>query len=89
MYKNRVGTHNNSNGRISSMEKIILYTNGCPKCNVLKTKLNQKNVSYNESNDFSELEAQGIQSLPVLKVNEEYMPFLNAVNWVNSLEGKN
>ena len=33
------------------MNKIILYSTGCPSCNVLKKKLAAKGIQFEENND--------------------------------------
>ncbi len=65
------------------MENIILYTTHCPKCNILKAKLDEKNISYTVCEDVVELKALGITMVPVLKVDGAYMEFKAAVDWVN------
>lgn len=35
----------------SFMEKIILYTNHCPRCTILEKKLQEKNISYETFTD--------------------------------------
>lgn len=65
---------------------IILYTTGCPRCKVLKTKLKQKNVEYVECNDVEEMEKKDISSVPCLGVDGDLMDFGAAVKWVNALE---
>ena len=67
--------------------EVIFYSTHCPRCNVLETKLKQKNVEYVECNDVVEMEKKGISSVPCLSVNEEIMDFGAAVKWVNNLEG--
>lgn len=70
--------------------KIILYSNGCPKCNVLKAKLKEKNITFaEENNDFKELISANIQSLPALKVNNNLLIYKEAIDWVNSLKQEN
>ena len=63
---------------------VVLYSTGCPKCNILKKKLAEKNVSYTENQNVEEMVALGINEVPVLSVNNELMDFSNAVKWVNS-----
>ncbi len=63
---------------------IVLYSTGCPKCKVLKEKLAQSNVSYKEINDVKEMEAKGIDAVPVLEVDGNMLDFINAVKWVNA-----
>lgn len=66
------------------MSEVILYSNGCPKCKVLKAKLEAKNIAFTENNNLEELISMGIQCLPVLKVNGDFLNFLTANEWVNS-----
>ncbi len=66
---------------------IILYSTGCPRCKVLETKLNQKNIKYIVCNDVREMEGKNISTVPCLEVEGEILDFGKAVKWVNSLEG--
>lgn len=63
--------------------KIILYTTHCPKCNILMTKLNDKQISYTVCEDVEAMVALGFDTVPVLEVEGEYMEFKAAVDWVN------
>lgn len=65
------------------MAKIILYSNDCPRCQVLKKKLNGANIQYEISNNFDFLLEKGIESVPVLVVDNEIFDFKKAVEWVN------
>lgn len=65
---------------------IILYSTGCPKCNVLKKKLQQHGISYTEINDVDLMKEKGHLSLPVLEVDGVSMDFKTAVEWVNEQE---
>lgn len=49
--------------------KATLYSNGCPKCRVLKEKLDASGIDYEESNDASFLEKQGILSFPAMEID--------------------
>lgn len=66
------------------MADIILYSTGCPRCDVLKDKLDTKSVSYNENNSVDEMTALGILEVPVLSVGGQMMNFKEAVEWVNN-----
>lgn len=66
--------------------KVILYSTGCPKCNVLTNKLNEKEVKYETINDVEVMTNLGISQVPVLSVNGVLLPFNKAINWVNNLE---
>ncbi len=65
-------------------QNIVLYSNGCPKCRVLETILTAKNVNYVKNENVSEVADMGFQSLPILKVDDNYLSFVEANSWVNS-----
>ena len=67
------------------MDKLILYSTHCPRCNVLEKKLKQKDISYEEVNDTDVMEEKGYLSVPVLEVNGTGMNFKEAIDWINSL----
>lgn len=69
----------------SSIE-IIIYSTGCPKCNVLKKKLVKKNIKFTESNDVDVMTSLGIDQVPVLSVNGKLLDFVKANKWVNEME---
>ena len=65
---------------------MTLYSTGCPKCKVLKMKLDQKGVEYTICDDTSKMEELGISTVPMLQVDDgEFMNFTTAVQYVNSL----
>lgn len=66
-------------------EKIILYSTGCPKCTVLKKKLEEKNISYYLVTDADEMLGLGFTTVPRLRVGDRLMDFAEAVRWVNQL----
>ena len=48
--------------------KILLFSTGCPKCNVLIKKLNLMDIDYDiKLNDMSELLNLGFTEFPLLK----------------------
>ena len=64
-------------------EKIVLYEHGCPRCKVLKMKLDQKKIQYETVNDVEEMKAKGFNEAPKLEVDGTIMNFKEAVDWVN------
>lgn len=62
---------------------VVLYSTGCPKCNVLTKKLDQKGISYKHVDDINEMTRLGIMEVPVLSVDGELMGFQAAISWVN------
>ena len=54
---------------------ITIYSTGCPRCNVLEKKLEQK--------DMEVMLSMGIKSVPMLQIDDgALMDYMNAVNWV-------
>lgn len=47
---------------------ITLYSTGCPKCKILKQKLDQYNIQFVENNDIDEMTSLGIEEVPVIKL---------------------
>lgn len=62
---------------------VVFYTTGCPKCGVLKKKLDAKGIKYEENNSVMEMLAFGITQVPVLKVENQLLEFAEANNWIN------
>lgn len=62
---------------------VTLYSTGCPKCNVLKKKLEAKNINYSTNSSVDEMLKMGISQVPMLKVNDYLMNFKEAVDWIN------
>lgn len=62
---------------------VILYSTGCPKCNVLKQKLNNKLISYTEETSVDKMLGMGITQVPVLSVNGNLLEFAEANEWLN------
>lgn len=63
---------------------ITLYSTGCPRCAVLRQKLDAAHIDYSISDNINDIIAQGFMSVPVLKVDNKYMDFGQAVKWVNN-----
>lgn len=63
---------------------IILYSTHCPRCKVLETKLNLKNIQYEINTDMDKMESLGIMSVPVLEIDGQLLQFKEATEWVNN-----
>lgn len=61
---------------------VILYSNGCPRCKILKQKLDTKAISYTEENSVEKMLAVGISQTPVLSLGGVLLSFGQAVKWV-------
>ena len=64
---------------------LKLYSTGCPKCKVLKSKLDSKKIEYTIIEDIEVMKNKGFNSLPVLEVDGTMYEFREAVNYVNNL----
>lgn len=65
---------------------IILYSkDDCPRCDMLKTKLNAKGIEFKEVKDITVIEQLGIDFLPVLNVGGVLMELSKANDYINSL----
>lgn len=67
---------------------IILYSTGCPKCNVLKKKLDASGISYVVNDDSEIMKQLGFTQVPVLEVDGIYMQFKEANDWINNHGGQ-
>lgn len=64
--------------------KVVLYSTKCPKCNILKTKLERKNIQFEEENNVEVMIGKGFTETPMLEVDGEIMNFSQANNWINN-----
>lgn len=63
---------------------IVLYSTGCPKCEVLKTKLTTKQIEFTENTSVDDMIALGLTYAPALSVSGELMDFSTAIKWINA-----
>lgn len=70
-------------GKGKIMDDVTLYTTHCPKCEILRQKLFQKNIKYDIVEDIDLIQSLGFSSVPILKVNEDFLVFPRAVKWIN------
>ena len=61
---------------------VILYSTGCPMCEMLKDRLNEKKIEFVTVSDVNSILAKGIQNVPVLEVNNELLDTRKALAWV-------
>lgn len=65
---------------------VTLYSTGCPRCNVLVQKLDNKGIEYDVVNDVDIMTEKGIETVPVLEVDGQLMKFPEAMKWVENGE---
>jgi predicted DsbA family dithiol-disulfide isomerase len=64
---------------------IVLYSSPtCPKCKVLKAKLAQAKIDYDDVEDIAYMTSIGIRSIPRLKAGGAMLDFTAAIAWVNA-----
>lgn len=67
---------------------ITLYSTGCPKCKVLKLKLDSLKLNYDVIEDLQTVVAFGkehnISAAPILQVDEDVYNFSDAIKWINN-----
>lgn len=61
---------------------VVLHSTHCPRCNVLKAKLEQKSVVFEENNDVELMMQKGLSTAPVLEVDGVLYQFKEAVKWI-------
>ena len=71
-------------GVILIYKNIVLYSTGCPKCEVLKKKLAEKGIPYTENNSVDEMLELGINTVPMLSVEGELKDFVESTDWLRN-----
>lgn len=66
------------------MDKVILYSNNCPRCKILKRKLDDNKINYEIIDDVDIMIDKGLSTVPVLEINGRMLDFKEAVEWVNN-----
>lgn len=65
---------------------ITVYTTpGCSKCALLKRKLTENGLEYVESHDPTEPMEKGFKSAPVLKYNDKFYLFKDALELLKTV----
>ena len=64
----------------------VIYTQElCPKCKVLKKKMDNKNIQYTECDDVNVLISKHVEFTPMLEVDGAMMDYTEAIKWVNEV----
>ena len=62
----------------------IYTTDTCPRCKVLKVKMDAKGIPYESITNVDEIQRLGIMSVPYMQVDDgELMDFATANAWIN------
>lgn len=63
---------------------ITLYTTHCPRCRVLKAKLDSENIDYEVVEGEEAIREKGFVTTPLLEVDDKVLTFAEAMQWVNT-----
>lgn len=68
---------------------ITVYSSStCPKCKVLKMKLDKTKVVYQVNEDMEQMKELGIKSLPMMQIGDELLDFGAAIAFIKNLEAE-
>ena len=68
----------------NTIQQIILYSNNCPRCKILKKKLDDNKINYEIIDNVDTMIDKGLSTVPVLEINGRMLDFKEAVEWVNN-----
>lgn len=71
-------------GVLTMDSKTVLYTIGCPRCNILERKLDEKKIAYEVCDDMELMLSKGFKTAPVLEVDGVAYNFSEAIRYVNN-----
>ena len=63
----------------------VLYSTGCPRCNVLKAKLDEAGIEYDVVSDEDKIIDLGIRTVPTFKTDDKYYNFSETLAWLRSM----
>jgi glutaredoxin len=69
---------------IGEAMKVILYSNHCPKCEMMKKMLDMKNISYDIFDNEDEMIKMGFSSMPMISIDGKIMDFSDGISWVKN-----
>lgn len=58
--------------------EVILYSTGCPQCNILKEMLQKKNIIFQIEDNVEKMKELGFSSLPMLSIDNKILNFKEA-----------
>lgn len=64
--------------------EVILYSTGCPQCNILKEMLQKKNIIFQIEDNVEKMKELGFSSLPMLSIDNKTLNFKEAFNFLKN-----
>lgn len=72
-------------GVYEKVKPLIVYTTGCPRCEILKDKMIESNVYFTEVEDIEKMKELGIKQVPILEVNGKLLSYFKALEYIKGL----
>ena len=69
---------------IGEAMKVILYSNHCHKCEMMKKMLDMKNISYDIFDNEDEMIKMGFSSMPMVSIDGKIMDFSDGISWIKN-----
>ena len=66
---------------------VTVYSTGCINCKRLFEKLDNAQIPYEINRDLSEILKIGFTTVPILKINDEFLTYKEAVKYINKIGG--
>lgn len=66
---------------------VTIYSTGCINCRRLIEKLDNAQIPYEINRDLSEILKIGFRTVPILKINDEFLTYKEAVKYINKIKG--
>lgn len=70
------------------MSKIILYSTRFPQYKIIKQRLTEKGLTFEERTDKEQALSLNFTRIPILEVDDKPMDFAASVKWINEQEGE-
>ena len=61
---------------------VVLYSTNCPRCKVLKAKMDQAGIDYTEVTDIDVMTEKGFIEAPMLELDGKLMSFSQGIAWI-------
>ena len=66
------------------MSKVKLLTTHCPQCLGVEQALEDKGIEYEEITNIDEIIKYGVQSVPILVVDDKLLKGKEIYNWIDN-----
>lgn len=68
------------------MDKITLYSTGCPMCKMVEEKLKNKEIPFEINSNIEEMQQKGIVNVPVAEIDGTLMKTKEILNWMETVK---